>query len=81
MAPASIGAMPGMAMLVLRVTFPASTGCLVVAAANSKTKLFLPCFHCPDSLSSVTAMSFTLCVLITFIYKQQHIDTFLMRAS
>ena len=53
-------------MLVLSVTLPTSTGCLVAAEVNSRTNVFLPCVHCPDSLSSVIIMSFAFCVWITF---------------
>src|SRR5215468_10656805 len=53
-------------MLVLRVAFPTSTGCLVASEVNSRTNVFLPCVHCPDSLSSVIVMSFAFCVWITF---------------
>src|SRR5213593_4529019 len=59
-----MGAMPGIAMLVLTLTFPASTG--VPSFVKATTKSFLPCFHWPDSLSRLTVTSLVLCVLIGF---------------
>src|SRR5262245_43652522 len=53
-------------MLVLSATFPTSRGCWVAAEVNSRTNVFLPCVHCPDSLSSVNTMSLVFCVWITF---------------
>src|SRR5262245_55193529 len=58
--------MPGIGMLVLRETIPASTGCLVAAEVNSRTNVFFPCVHCPASFRSVTTMSLVLCVWMTF---------------
>src|SRR2546427_190651 len=53
-------------MLVLRVTFPTSTGCLVAADVHSRTNVFFPGVHCPDSLRSVTTISLVFCVCTTF---------------
>src|SRR5438128_2302935 len=61
-APAIIGAMPDMVMLVLRLTSPASTGFLSAAEVNSRSTLFLPAFHWPDSFARVTTTSFVFCV-------------------
>src|SRR5207245_10900644 len=47
-------------------TLPTSTGCLVAAEATSRTNVFLPLVHCPDSLSSMMVISFAFCVWITF---------------
>src|SRR5438046_2487265 len=58
--------MPVIAMLVLRLTLPTSTGCLSFADVNSRTKLFLPGFHWPDSLVSVITTSLVFWVWITF---------------
>src|SRR5207249_3399519 len=66
-APAIIGAMPDIVMLVFRLTLPASTGFLSVADVISRTNSFLPFFHCPDSLISVTTTSFVFCVWIGFM--------------
>src|SRR5205814_1793121 len=64
-APAIIGAIPGIAMLVLRVTFPTSTGCFVGAAVNSTVKVFDPGLHRPVSLDSATVISFVFAVALT----------------
>jgi hypothetical protein len=57
--------MPGMAMLVLRVAFPASSG-LPSGAVISSTNEFGPCFHCPDSLRSETTAFLVFWVCMTF---------------
>ena len=51
--------MPGIAMLVPRVTLPPSAGW--PAFVKRRTKAFVPVVHCPDSLSSATATSPAVC--------------------
>src|SRR5258705_8584162 len=66
MAPATIGAMPGIAMGVLSATLPASSGC-PDGDVNSSTTAFLPGFHCPVSLLSVITASlvFWVCMVVS----------------
>src|SRR5262249_18090743 len=61
-----MGAIPGIAMLVLSVTLPASTGCLSLPEVNSMANAFFPFVHSPDALFSVITTSFAFCVWITF---------------
>src|SRR5207253_6880032 len=53
-------------MLVFSVTLPTSTGCLSLVDVNSRAKSFLPCFHWPASLFSVTTTSLAFCVANAF---------------
>src|SRR5258705_4442275 len=72
-APATIGAMPGMAMLALSVTLPTSSGC-PEGDVNSSTNVFLPGFHCPVSLLSVTTASLVFCVCMTLSSALQAVE-------
>ena len=58
--------MPGMVMLVSKVTVPTSRGLPVAGSAKVRTKVFVPTLSWPASFASVITASLVFCVWIGF---------------